>query len=698
MKFLPLIALVLFPFSFFSAKAESNPFFHSWEQQAYNIPPFDKIKAEHFLPAFQNALKEQSLEIQKIVENRNMPTFENTLLAFDQSGSALRRVSAIFFGTNAANGTPELREIAKTVTPMLSSHFDEIYMNPYLFRRIKRLKEQEEFKTWSPEKQRLLNEIYKNFVNNGAELSMADRDSLKKINQKISLLQLQFGQNVLAETASYSLLLEDSTKVEGIPSDYVNGALLRSKKDGVWQFGLDNPSIMPYLQYGKDSETRNNLLSAYLNRGNNDNEYDNKEIVKELLALRLAKAQLLSYKSYADYVLSDRMAKTPDQVYTLLERIWPYALNTASDEKKEMTAYMQKQGIESPLKASDWRYYSNLIKNEKYQFDENEVRAYFSLDQVRQGIFYLCEQLYGLKFTPIEGVPSPTPDAVAYSCNEADGTFLGVLFLDMHPKPGAKNGGAWCGTYVSQGNIKGLKQTPVVTIVCNFSSPSEGKPALLSLDETETFFHEFGHALHSLLRNVDYNSLGNVPRDFVELPSQIMEHWAFTPEMLNVYAKHYQTNEVLPKELIEKITRSDKHGTGFNTTEFLAAAYLDLDYHTQNKYPKNFDVLKFENNTLKSRKLLKEIPPRYRTTYFSHTMGGGYTAGYYSYIWAEVLDADAFEAFKETGNIFDKKTAESFRKNILERGGMSEPMEMYINFRGKQPDPNALLKNRGFIK
>ncbi|MEG1572698.1 MAG: M3 family metallopeptidase [Bacteroidales bacterium] len=697
MKFTTLLAITCIPLSL-TLQAKETPFSKAWDKQVYNIPPFNEIKTEDFMPAFKQAFKEQNAEIDNIISTRDIPSFENTVLTLDQSGSALRKVIAVFSNISAANSTPELRELGTEIIPMISTHFDNIYMNPYLFRRIKRIKEQGEYQTWAAEKKRLFTETYKKFINNGAELSSVNRDSLKKINERISLLQLQFEQNVLAETASFTLSIDDSQKLKGIPSDYIMSASQRSQKDGVWQFGLDNSSIMPYLQYGPDKETREDLLHAYLNRGNNENEYDNKAIVKELLALRLAKANLLSYPTYADYVLSDRMAKTPQQVYKLLDRIWPYAIQTANDEKKEMRSYMQAHKIKTPFSAADWRFYSNLMKNEKYQFDENAIRAYFSLDQVRLGVFYVCEQLYGLKFTALDSVPTPTPYAKAYACTEADGKFVGIVFLDMFARPGAKSGGAWCDAYVPQGFSKGAKQTPVVTVVCNFPAPNKGEAALLNLDETSTFFHEFGHAIHALLQNVDYNTLADVPRDFVELPSQIMEHWAFEPQVLKVYAKHYQNQEVLPNELMDKIQKSAKHGMGFATTEFLAAAYLDLDYHSQAKYAKKFNLLKFENKTLKHRKLIKEIPPRYRTTYFTHTMSGGYTAGYYGYTWAEVLDADAFEAFKESGNIFDQKTASAFRKNILERGGLCDPMEMYINFRGKEPNPNALLKNRGFIE
>jgi len=464
--------------------------------------------------------------------------------------------------------------------------------------------------------------------------------------------------------------------------------------EGKWLFTLHNPSVMPFLQYADNRALREKIFKGYTNRGNNGNDADNKDVVLKLITLRLEKAKLMGYDNYASFVLEDRMAKTPEQVYALLDEIWKPALAKAKDELADINTEIKKEGGNFEAEGWDWRYYFEKAKKAKFDLDENQVRPYLKLENVRDGAFLLANKLYGITFTPIKDIPLPHSDAQAFECKDKDGTHLGVLYMDFFPRA-SKRGGAWCGTYRSQTYKDGKRLGPVVTIVCNFSQPAPGQPALLSADEAETLFHEFGHGLHNLFKDVHYYGVSGVPRDFVELPSQVMEHWVFEPELLKEYARHYETNEVIPAGLIEKLDKSGKYGQGFATTEYLAASLLDMDFHVLKEVHEGADVMKFEEAVLGDRGLLKQIPSRYRTTYFNHTMGGGYTAGYYSYIWAEVLDADAYQAYKESGDLFNQDVAQKFRQYVLTPGGIDDAMDMYKNFRGKEPNTEPLLKNRG---
>jgi peptidyl-dipeptidase Dcp len=473
-------------------------------------------------------------------------------------------------------------------------------------------------------------------------------------------------------------------------------AAQKSGKQG-WLFTLHNPSVMPFLQFSDERQIRKELFDAYLNRGNNNNDKDNKSVVALLVKKRLEKANLMGYTCFADYVLEDRMAKEPQNVYALLNQLWTPAIEKAKAEAADMQEIINRKSPKFDLESYDWRYYNEKVIKSKFDLDEETLRPYFRIEKVRDGIFYVCNQLYGITFTELTHLPKYHEEVVTYECKDADGTLLGILYMDFFPRP-SKRGGAWCGSFRSQTvDGKGKRIIPVTTIVCNFTPPSGDTPALISPDETRTFFHEFGHALHNLFKNVNYYGTSGVPRDFVELPSQIMEHWAFQPEVLKVYARHYQTDEIFPAELIEKLDKMGKYGQGFATTEYLAASILDMDYHILTDAT-GLNVLEFEKESMDKIGLIRQIPPRYRTTYFNHTMGGGYTAGYYSYIWAAVLDADAFEAFKETGNIFDQATATAFRKYILEPGGISDAMDMYKNFRGSEPGIDALLRKRGLVE
>lgn len=678
-------------------KEEQNPLLAEWNTP-YGIPPFELVKAEHYMPAYEAAMAAEMDEIKAIINNPEAPTFENTILAYDNSGELYSRVSAVFGSNNGVNSTDTLQNIAKQLSPLQSAHSSAIRLNDTLFQRIKTVYDQRESLNLDPDQMRLVEEMYKGFESSGANLPADKKEELKKLNAEISALQLNFGQNLLKETAAYTLVIEKEEDLKGLTPNQIAEAATRAEKagqPGKWLFGLDNPSIMPFLANAENRELRKQILTAYLNRCNNNNSEDNKEIIKKLADLRLKKARLMGYETAAAYILEDRMAKTPEAVYNLLDQIWTPALKAARAEAKDMEAIIAKEGSGINLEAWDWRYYAQKAMNEKFNLSESELAPYFMIDNVREGVFYVANRLYGINFKELTNVPLPNAEARAFEVTDKDSSVLGVVFFDMFARPGAKRGGAWCGGFRSQSYKNGERVIPLVTIVGNFTRPVGDEPALLTTDEVETYFHEFGHGLASLLRDVKYKGLGGYPRDFVELPSQINEHWAFEPEVLKVYAKHYKTGEVIPQELVDKMEKAGKYGQGFATTEYLGASYLDMDYHNFKAIPADLDVEKFEAKVLGDRKMLSQIPPRYRSTYFNHTFTGGYTAGYYSYIWAEVLDADAYQAFVETGDIFNPEVATKFRKEILERGGEAEAMDLYVNFRGKQPGIEPLLKNRG---
>ena len=674
-----------------------NPFLKEWTTP-FGVPPFDQIKNEHYIPAFEKGIEEQNQEIAAIVFNPEPPNFENTLAAFDRSGKLLEKVSSVFFGLNGANTNAEMQEIAKKLSPILSKHSDDINLNPKLFERVKIVYGSREKLKYDQEQLRLIEETFKNFKRGGAGLDSAGKAHLRELNKEISMLQLTFGQNLLAENNAYKLVIDNKEDLSGLPLDLITAAAEAANADpatkGKWVFTLQNPSVMPFLQFSDKRELREKIFMAYINRCNNNDSRDNKKIIAKLVALRGKKAKLMGFKSYADFVLDDRMAKTPANVYDLLNKIWTPALAMAKKERENMQQMITQGGGTFELKSWDWRYYSEKVRKASFDLAEETVKPYFRLENVRDGIFYVANKLYGITFNEVTDAPTYYPGVKLYECHDRGGDLLGVVYMDFFPRAG-KRGGAWCGSFRSQSNKDGQRVPPVMTIVTNFSAPTADKPALLTADEVETFFHEFGHNLAGLFRNVRYDGIGGVPRDFVELPSQMNEHWAFEPEVLKVYAKHYLTGEVIPQELVDKILKSGKYGEGFKTTEYLAASFLDMDYHTSPEAGNNPDVLKFETESMNKIGLIEQIPPRYRSTYFQHSMTGGYTAGYYSYIWAEVLDADAFEAFKETGNIFDQATATKFRKDILEKGGSKDAMQLYLDFRGKQPSIDALLENRG---
>lgn len=676
------------------AAPTENPFLSEYTTP-FQVPPFDQIKMEHYKPAFLQGMEEQQKEIDAIVNNPEPATFQNTIAALDQSGTLLRKVSTVFYGLKSANTNDEMDALSRELSPLQSKHSDDIALNEKLFARIKAVYENPG--NLDKEQKKLLEETYKDFVRGGANLDAESQKKLRELNSEISMLQLTFGQNMQKETNAFQLIVDKEEDLAGLPQNLIASAAETAKEagmEGKWIFTLHNPSVMPFLQYADNRDLREKIFKGYINRGNNGNEYDNKEVVRKLLKARLEKAKLMGYENYASFALEERMAKTPDAVYKLLDQIWTPTLSKAKEELADINAEIKKDRKNFTAEGWDWRYYADRAKKAKFDLDENQVRPYLKLENVRNGVFYVANKLYGITFTQLDNLPLPHPDAQAFECKDKDGSHLGVLYMDFFPRA-SKKGGAWCGSYRSQTYKDGKKVAPVVTVVCNFTKPAAGQPALLSADEANTLFHEFGHALHNLFKDVHYYGVASVPRDFVELPSQIDEHWAFEPEVLNVYAKHYQTGEVIPAGLVEKMDKSGKYGQGFATAEYLAASLLDMDYHVLKEIPDDMDVMQFETETLGKRGLLKQIPSRYRTTYFNHTMGGGYTAGYYSYIWAEVLDCDAYEAYKETGDIFNQEVAGKFRKYILTSGCIDDAMDMYVNFRGKEPGIDPLLKNRG---
>lgn len=678
------------------AAQDMNPFFEQWNTP-FQVPPFERITNKDYLPAFNEGMKIHNDEIQAIVDNPEKPSFDNSILALDQSGKLLARVSAVFYGLNSANTSAEMQATAREVSPLLTKHGDDINLNPVLFQRVKEVYEQRNRLGLDGDQLRLLEEIYKGFVRGGANLPEDKQEELRNLNKEISMLQLTFGQNLLAETNRYKLVIDHEGDLAGLPNGLIETAAEAANADsstaGKWVFTLHNPSVLPFLQSSDNRKLRKEIFTAYINRCNNDNEYDNKAVIDKLIRFRLEKSQLLGYDTYADFVLEERMAKKPENVYKLLNQIWVPALAKAKEEAGEMQQMIEREGGGFTLEGWDWRYYNERVIAEKFSINEEQLRPYFQLENVRSGIFYLANKLYGISFTRVTDAPLPHHDATLWECSDEDGTHLGVLYLDFFPRA-SKRGGAWCGSYRPQEYSDGGRIAPVITIVCNFTPPSGDAPALLTPDEVETFFHEFGHALHGLFRNVKYEGISSVPRDFVELPSQIMENWVFEPELLQAYARHYKTGEVIPQELVSKMKAGSTYGQGFKSCEYLAASILDMDYHTLKEIGE-FDVLAFEDSSMDSIGLIPQIPPRYRSTYFQHTMTGGYTAGYYSYIWAEVLDADAYQAFVETGDIFDRKTATRFRQSILERGGSEVAMKLYVDFRGSEPKIDALLKKRG---
>lgn len=703
----PLLTLTIIASTLMSCNQENkagtlgsdNPLLAAYDTP-YEVPPFNLIKNEHFKPAILEAIRIHHGEIEAIANNTAAPTFENTVVAMENAGSLLTRVNTVFSNLNGAHTNDTLQAIAKEVAPDLSRHLDNIFLNPRLFERVKKVWNTQLDYKLNSEQARMLERKYKAFLRSGANLDDKGKERLRKINEELSVLSLKYGENILAENNTYELVIDKKEDLAGLPKDLVSAAADDAKakgKEGKWIFTLQNASVMPFLQYADNRELRKQIWTAYQKRGNNGNATDNRIGVVQMANLRNEKARLLGYKNHAAFVLEERMAQTPEKAYALLDQLWKPALEKAKVEAADIKKLMAADGISGEVQPYDWRYYTEKIRKERYALDEEEVKQYFSLENVRNGIFKVTENLYGLKYRELKDVPKYHEDVTVWEVTEKDGKHIGLLYMDMHPRA-SKKGGAWMTSYRKQQMMEGKRVAPVISIVCNFSKPVGDAPALLTFDETTTFFHEFGHALHGLLSNVEYESLAgtSVFTDFVELPSQIMENWAAEPEVLKMYAKHYKTGAVIPDELIAKLQAAATFDQGFTTVEYLAASYLDMAYHTMNE-PLGQNVMPFEEAAMKKIGLIDAIIPRYRSTYFTHIFAGGYSAGYYSYIWSGVLDTDAFQAFKDK-SLFDPATAKSFRTNILERGGTADPMVLYKNFRGAEPKIDALLKKRGLDK
>ena len=670
---------------------EGNPLLNEFATP-YGVPPFDKIEAEHYGPAFEYAMSLHNEEVAAILANNEEPTFANTILELDRSGMMLANISDLFGMMCAAMNSDEMQELQEEVMPKLAAHYDAISMNEELFNRIKVVYDKRNSTDLNAEQIRLVEKMYDGAVRQGALLKGEQKERLQKINEELSLLTVKFDNNLLAETNDFKLELSGKECKE-LPKAVRDAA--QEGNDDKFIFTLHKPSLIPYLTYSQNRELREKIYKAYLNRGNNENKHDNKAIINDMIRLRIEKANLLGYKSYADYVTSEQMAGSPKAVYELLEGIFTQANEKAKEELAEMNTMFKRDhsGENDKFASWDWWYYAEKVRKQKYNLNEEMTSPYFALDNVRQGAFNLANRLYGLTFRPIV-VPQYHNEASAYEVLDTDGSHLGVLYFDFHPRA-SKSQGAWCGYFRRPSyDSNGKRIAPVVSIVCNFTRPSGNTPALLSIDEVTTLFHEFGHALHFLFSDVPYNGLLDVEGDFVELPSQILENWALEEELLKTYALHYRNNTIINKSLIDKIHRSAQFNQGFMTTELLAAALVDLDIHSLTEY-KELDVDAFEYNALyEKRGMISEIEPRYRLPYFAHIFAGGYSSGYYFYTWAEVLDKDAFAAFAETGDVFHRRTAQAFRK-LLSSGGKKDGMTLYREFRGAEPSREALLKARG---
>ncbi len=680
-----------------SSANSDNPLLSEWNTE-YGVPPFDKILPEHYLPAFEEAIAQNCAEIDAIVASAEEPTFDNVILAYDNSGKLLTDIYNVYGMITSAETNSELQALDEQITPMLTAHFDKISLNEGLFNKVKAVYDKRETLKLDAEQMRLTEKIYDSFVRGGALLSSDDKAKLQKINEELSLLGVRYGRNLLAENNAFRLELE-LADLEGLPNSVRQSAKDAAEELGLeerWVFTLQAPSWIPFVTYSDKRELREKIYKAYISRGNNDNENDNKQVINDMVRLRVEKAQLLGYDNYAEYVISDQMAQKSSKVYDLLDAIWTPALESAKEEQAEMEKLFRRDNPGKKFESWDWWYYAEKVRKKNYSLDEEMLKPYFSLPNVQRGIFELANSLYGITFRPVS-VPRYHEECSAYEVIDSDNSHIGILYFDFHPRAG-KSQGAWCGNYREQRYENGERQAPVLSIVCNFSRPSGSIPALLTIDETETLFHEFGHALHFLFHDVKYRGLSEVEGDFVELPSQIMENWAFEPQMLAKYAFHYRTNEPIPQSLIDKITRSRLFNQGFMTTELVAAALSDLDIHSLTEY-EPFDVMEFEHKVLNDKRgLISAIEPRYHYPYFSHIFDGGYSAGYYFYLWAEILDQDAFAAFKQSGDIFNKKMAESFRRDILERGGSASGMDMYKKFRGCEPSQDAMLISRGLME
>jgi len=681
-----------------STVSSTNPFLEDWDTP-FGVAPFDRIDEAHYMPAYMEAMKQHKAEIAGIIQNSEPPTFANTIEALDGSGALLSKVDYVFQNMALAHTNEKIQEIELEIAPLLAKHNDDINLDEGLFRRTKSVYEQKDSLDLTPEQSMLLEKTYKGFVRGGANLDEAKKARFREINEELSLLSVKFAKNVLDETNAFVMVLEEGD-LAGLPQSVITAASEAAGEKGQagkWAITLNKPSFIPFLQYSEKRDLREKVFKAFANLGNNDNAYDTKSIASRTAALRVERAQLLGYETHADYILEEYMAKNPANVYKLLHQIWEPALAKAKEEAQEFQAMIEKEGEDFSLQPWDWWYYAEKVKKAKYDLDDSALRPYFKLENVRQGAFDVAAKLWGITFHPLENMPVYHEDVRVMEVKDTDGSLIGILYMDYFPRE-SKQGGAWMYPFRKQRRKDGEDIRPVIVNVGNFTKPTADKPALISFDDALTLFHEFGHALHGLLSRCTYESLSgtDVATDFVELPSQIMENWASDPEVIKTYARHYETGEPIPDELIEKIKKAGTFNQGFANVEYLASCFLDMDWHTLTE-AREMDCAEFEKSSMEKIGLIPEIIPRWRSTYFGHIFAGGYSAGYYSYAWSEVLDADAFQAFKET-SLFDRETALSFRKNILERGGTEDPMALYLRFRGSEPKIEPFLRREGLLK
>lgn len=678
----------------------SNPLLEAPETP-YGVPAFDQVKIEHYMPAFEAAIAEQKAEIDAIVTNQAEPTFDNTIVALDRTGMLLERVSGVFFNVLEADGNDEMNAIAEQVSPMLSELSDGIILNDQLFQRVKAVYDQREHLGLNAEQMRLTTETYKMFADNGANLPADKKERLKEINKELGLLSLQFGNNVVAETNAYQYFVKDEAELRGLPESAKAAAAEEATAaghEGEWLFTPKRTSFTPVLQYCENRELRKELLMAYTTRANHDNDNDNKSIIVREMELRIEKAKMFGYDNPADYILADCMAKNHQTVDAFLQSVWQPSLEAAKREAAALQELLEQDMPGEKLQPWDWWYYAEKLRKAKYALDEEELKPYFELNNVRSGAFGVATKLYGLQFEQLQDMPVYNEEVEVFKVTYADGSLVGILYTDYFPRAG-KRPGAWMNNIVSQYvDEEGIDHRPVIINVGNFNKPTAGNPSLLSMDDVETLFHEFGHALHGLMSKATYKSLSgtNTPRDFVELPSQFMENYCYQPEVLKTYAFHYQTGEVIPDSLIAKLNKASKFNQGFVQTELLSASILDMDFHKLTTAD-GLDVNAFEAQSMEKMGMIPEIIVRYRPTFYNHIFTTGYAAGYYSYTWSAVLDSDAFAAFVETGDIFDTATAARMRR-LLEQGGTKDAQELYLEFRGAEADPQHLLRKKGFIE
>lgn len=675
--------------------SNQNPFYGEWETP-FQAPPFAEIKTEHYLPALKHGLELESTEIAAIINNPAKPDFANTIEAYEARGRFLDRVENVFWNITGTDATDELDGIDTEYSQLKASHLDDILLNDQLFQRIEQVYQEVDRNNLTVEQASLLEKIYGDFVRNGARLGKTEKQELRKINERLAILTLEFSQNVRRANQTWEMVLENSD-LAGLNDRIIKAAAKTAKeldKPGKFVFTLDKPSWIPFLQNSTRRDLREKIYKGYINRCNHDDDLDNKARINEIVNLRIRKAHLLGYETWADYILERSMAKTPEQAYNLVNRLWQPALARAKRELAEYQALIDAEEGKFKLQSWDWWYYAEQVRQANYDLEEDDLRPYFAVDKVIQGAFDVANKLYGITFTPRNDIPKYYPEVKVFEVREADGTHLGLFYADYHPRSG-KSVGAWSSGFRSQSNRNGNWVTPVVINVGNFTAATDDAPALLSIGEVETLFHELGHGLHSLLRNRVYTDQ-IMPRDFVELPSQVMENWATEPAVLKEYAHHYQTGEPIPDELIDKLAAARLHNQGFAITEYLAAAIMDLDWHTLTEVAER-DPIAFENRTFDRIGLMPEIISRYRSPYYKHVFSGGYSAGYYSYIWAQVLDADAFKAFKDT-DLFNQELAAKMRKYILGLSGTYDAAEIYRQFRGRDPEIEPLLRKRGLVE